>query len=365
MNTPLISLIIPCYNAQDFVFKTLESVFLQTYTNWECIIVDDGSKDNSKDSIKKWTEKDSRFIYHYQKNGGISNARNTGFKLSKGEFIYFLDSDDLISEDALESLKNLFTNDIDIVFGKTAITDGQNKDIKGFLDHNLTTGKTLSNNNKKLLPLVADNYLICTVHNRLYRKTLLLNNDISFNEDIVHEDELYFFETLFFAKNIVLNNKPTYFYVVTNPNSFINNFTINNVNSYLTILNYIYQNYYLNEKHDSYKEAISVYLTYFKIVIINHCLKNSSKEILPEVKTLIKLQFNTILPARTSTLLSDKREKEHYFFTLLSLFNQPTFYKYVNYTRSKNITKQFKKWFIIKIGKIKYNKKLNEIYKVK
>lgn len=94
---PLVSIIIPCYNQSDFLEETLNSVFSQTYSNWECIIVDDGSTDNTSIIAQSWTQKDARYIYIKKENGGVSSSRNLGIKKAKGDFIQFLDSDDLLA----------------------------------------------------------------------------------------------------------------------------------------------------------------------------------------------------------------------------------------------------------------------------
>lgn len=94
--SPLISIIVPCYNQAQYLDECLQSVIDQTYQNWECIIVNDGSTDNTKETARKWTEKDERFQYIYQENGGLSSARNTGLEKALGDYIQFLDCDDLI-----------------------------------------------------------------------------------------------------------------------------------------------------------------------------------------------------------------------------------------------------------------------------
>tara|TARA_R110002096_G_scaffold256795_1_gene450107 strand:+ start:13048 stop:13893 length:846 start_codon:yes stop_codon:yes gene_type:complete len=99
-----ISVIVPCYNQAHFLEEALGSVLNQTYLNWECIIVNDGSPDNSESVAKKWCEKDNRFRYLYQENGGLSSARNAGIKISKGEYILPLDADDIIAESFLTRL---------------------------------------------------------------------------------------------------------------------------------------------------------------------------------------------------------------------------------------------------------------------
>mgnify|MGYP003634951980 FL=1 len=99
-----ISVIVPCYTQAHFLEEALGSVLNQTYLNWECIIVNDGSPDNSESVAKKWCEKDNRFRYLYQENGGLSSARNAGIKISKGEYILPLDADDIIAESFLTRL---------------------------------------------------------------------------------------------------------------------------------------------------------------------------------------------------------------------------------------------------------------------
>ncbi|MGJ5640607.1 glycosyltransferase family 2 protein [Formosa sp. S-31] len=104
-NSPLVSIIIPTYNRAHLIGETLDSVLAQTYTNWECIVVDDGSSDSTSEVMTNYCAKDARFQYHHRpadRLPGGNAARNYGFELSKGEFINWLDSDDLIGERKLE-----------------------------------------------------------------------------------------------------------------------------------------------------------------------------------------------------------------------------------------------------------------------
>lgn len=94
----LVSIIVPCFNQAQFLSEALESVLMQTYTNWECIIVNDGSPDNTEEVAKKWLEIDNRFKYIYQDNQGLSAARNSGISQAIGNYILPLDADDKISK---------------------------------------------------------------------------------------------------------------------------------------------------------------------------------------------------------------------------------------------------------------------------
>ena len=99
---PLISVIVPCYKQADLLPETLESVIAQTYQNWECVIVNDGSPDNTEEVAKLFCGKDKRFRYVYKENGGLASARNYGIQHSFGEYILPLDSDDLIGAAYME-----------------------------------------------------------------------------------------------------------------------------------------------------------------------------------------------------------------------------------------------------------------------
>jgi glycosyltransferase involved in cell wall biosynthesis len=100
--SPLVSVIVPCYNLAKYLPEALESIIEQTYPNWECIIINDGSTDNTGDIALVWTKKDGRFKYLYKANGGVSEARNLGINISNGEYILPLDADDKIGAKYLE-----------------------------------------------------------------------------------------------------------------------------------------------------------------------------------------------------------------------------------------------------------------------
>lgn len=106
-----VSIIVPCYNQAQFLDEALQSVLDQTYQNWECIIVNDGSPDHTEEIAKKWVAKDTRFIYLYKENGGLSSARNAGIDKARGEFILPLDADDKIASVYVTLAVESFQND--------------------------------------------------------------------------------------------------------------------------------------------------------------------------------------------------------------------------------------------------------------
>lgn len=111
MGNGKVSVIVPCYKQADYLPETLDSVLAQTYSNWECVIVNDGSPDNTDEVVDRYLTLDGRFKYVKQQNRGPSTARNTGIENSCGEFILPLDADDLIAPTYLEKAVEVFNRD--------------------------------------------------------------------------------------------------------------------------------------------------------------------------------------------------------------------------------------------------------------
>ncbi len=173
---PKISVIVPVYNTEKYLEKCLTSLAVQTYKDFEVIIVNDGSTDNSDKIINKYMKKYPNFKGYLKENGGLSDARNYGIKKAKGKFIALVDSDDYVSKYFLEKMSNKAINDnLDIVVCDTVnvYEDGREEVIKSNLH--------FTSNNIK-------NYLLSpsTGCIRLYKKELLLKE--GFKKGILYED---------------------------------------------------------------------------------------------------------------------------------------------------------------------------------
>ena len=185
-----ISVIIPVYNAQNFITETLESLVKQTYSNWECIIIDDGSTDNSKKIIKSFTSQDSRFKYYYQDNSGPSTARNYGKQIADGEIFQFLDSDDIIDHNlfltVIEEYEKTNKNELlyfNMYIGKQDNILQVNKpNRKAYLDHNLTLSSLYYNFGSNITFIPA-----CVFFTK---KSL---NNIKWDSGIKHSEDWDFF----------------------------------------------------------------------------------------------------------------------------------------------------------------------------
>lgn len=127
----MVSIIIPTYNYGKYLNETLKSIMDQSYNNWECIVIDDGSTDNTKEIVNNFILKDNRFKYIYQINKGVSHTRNVGIKEAKGEFIQFLDGDDLLQINKIKSQIEIFETNpgVDIVYNEVRFFDNENIDL--------------------------------------------------------------------------------------------------------------------------------------------------------------------------------------------------------------------------------------------
>lgn len=149
-----VSVIIPCYKQASFLSESLQSVVNQTYENWECIIVDDGSPDDTKEIAEKWCTKDSRIHYLNQQNGGLSSARNFGIQNAKSDFILTLDADDKYEKTFIEKALKIFDENskIGVISSwvvrfkddkEIAIIKPNGKTIEDFLFQNACNGTSL------------------------------------------------------------------------------------------------------------------------------------------------------------------------------------------------------------------------------
>lgn len=117
MHNPAISIIMPCYQNAATLARTMASIQAQTVTDWELIAVDDGSKDDTLAVLERLAENEPRMRVIHQENGGVSSARNAGVRAAKGEWLFFVDADDWLTENALEHLLSMADDDMDIVCG--------------------------------------------------------------------------------------------------------------------------------------------------------------------------------------------------------------------------------------------------------
>lgn len=209
---PEITIIVPVYNCEIYIEECLKSISAQTFENFEALIINDGSDDNSETLIMNYVDKDSRFKLLTKENGGQSSARNLGLRCAKGKYIAFLDSDDTIKPDFFEKLY--------------AQAEEKNLDMvmSGIETHNELTGEIRTDDPYFSLLCFDENFdnkvfsfkdcfdfifRICVVPwNKLYRKKFVTQNNLKFTEKLNFEDNVFFLEAFLKAERVGIIRDP-------------------------------------------------------------------------------------------------------------------------------------------------------------
>lgn len=200
----LYSVIVPVYNAEKCLDESINSILKQTEKNFELILVDDGSTDNSLDILKKFSEFDNRIIIIHKENGGVSSARNAGINIAKGKYIVFVDSDDIVDK---ELLKVMETSSADLVMVGFNDYDTNKKVSATFLEQSETYEVT---NDEKIIHFIDSKYS-SFVWGKRYKREIIIKNNIIFN--INHrfsEDILFNNEYILKSENVEVIEKVAY-----------------------------------------------------------------------------------------------------------------------------------------------------------
>ncbi|GAL83784.1 hypothetical protein MYP_1012 [Sporocytophaga myxococcoides] len=187
MNNPVISVIIPCFNYGQYLTEAVESVLIQSETNWECIIVNDGSTDLTEEIAIHLTEIDQRIKYFAQTNKGPSAARNLGLSKASGKYIQFLDADDILSKDKLRHHADILNKheEIDLVYGDVKVFHTSIKE-NGVRDFKYFTRQLSGNKMTIIKELVMDSMFL--INTAFFRKSLLEKAGDFHNYITRHED---------------------------------------------------------------------------------------------------------------------------------------------------------------------------------
>ncbi|URZ00948.1 glycosyltransferase family 2 protein [Clostridium felsineum] len=209
MNEIDVSIIVPLYNAEKYVRKSILSVINQTFKNYEIIIVNDGSTDNSVDNIIDLVNKYNNIRLIYQTNKGAAVARNVGIRNSNGEWIYFLDSDDYIDKDLLKiCFEECTNNNLDVLhFDGKAFYDenfSQRNEV-GLEDFNreeLLNSEKIYSGEEFFYESYRKNAYRLSACLAFFRKKFLMDNELFFTDGLLHEDQEFVFKAAFLADRI-------------------------------------------------------------------------------------------------------------------------------------------------------------------
>ena len=187
----LVSIIVPLFNNKVQISNCLESILIQSYLNFEVILIDDGSTDGSKQIVDAYAKKSSKIKYYYQENKGVSNARNKGLKLCNGDFVLFVDADDYIDSNYIKNFLDSYKEGDDIVFcGLTKVLEGVAK-VEVHIPKIGSFPKSEVLNDFMLFQREEGFYgFVCS---KMIKTEILKNNNIWFNEDVKLGEDLDFF----------------------------------------------------------------------------------------------------------------------------------------------------------------------------
>lgn len=209
---PLVSIIIPIYNAQSTLERCLVSIRQQSWTNIEVILVDDGSTDHSAAICHKFTTKDFRFKYIYKTNSGVSETRNKGIAAASGEWIQFIDSDDWIPKEATETFVNAaLISSCDMVISSFYRLIDKVKIQMGSINGNwIMTRESFAS----CMSDAPANFYYGVLWNKLYKAEIIHKNQIECSPHFKWcEDFLFNLEYLQFVSNVAIIDEPLYYYV--------------------------------------------------------------------------------------------------------------------------------------------------------
>ena len=247
----LISVIVPIYKVEKYLKKCVESILEQTYSNLDIILVDDGSPDNCGDIIEEFRKKNEKIRTIHQKNGGLSDARNSGIKIAKGKYIVCIDSDDWIEKNMIEVLyKDIIKTNSDISVCEFVEED----DFQNILSTKKYNNEIIEFNSKEALKsLIKQDILTNHAWNKLYKASLF--EGIEYPKGQLMEDVSTTYKLFEKANKIVYQNTSLYHYIQRGT-SILGNITEKRIND--QEFAFFDRNKYLMEKYSEFKEIIEL-----------------------------------------------------------------------------------------------------------
>lgn len=207
---PLVSIVVPIYKVEPYIYKCVDSLLRQKYSNIEIILVDDDSPDNCPRICDDYASKDTRVKVIHKKNGGLSDARNSGLETAAGEYVAFVDGDDYVSSKYIQSLYDAATqNNADIsccsylkIYDKRSVRPPKREKLESYTN----------------LEAIRDIFTVnslCEVMtwNKLYKRSLFIDNKIRFPVGKIHEDNFTTYKIFYHAAKVVFIDEPLYHYV--------------------------------------------------------------------------------------------------------------------------------------------------------
>lgn len=204
---PLVSIIVPVYNAEKYLNRCIDSILSQTMTDFELLLIDDGSKDESGCICDEYAEKDARVRVFHKPNGGVSSARNLGLDNAKGKWITFVDADDRCSCNYLEHLLSKVDDDTDLIISYAVICDSTGEKAEVYPEYRVNA------TNFERLFVDSDMHWHTSPWAKLYRASIIYENSLRFNEMMhIGEDADFLFSFMLITDKIYVSSDTDYYY---------------------------------------------------------------------------------------------------------------------------------------------------------
>ena len=270
----MVSIIIPLYNVENYVIDSLKSAFAQTYSDIDFLLVDDCSTDHTMQIVEEYVlnhpRREAVRIIHHDKNLGLSAARNTGLEKACGEYVYFMDSDDEITEDCIEN-QAISDSGADWVMGNIELQGASSQHIKKVLERQIEGEEIfLSYLNQEWLEAAC---------NKLLRRTFLIENELTFVSGLLHEDVLWSYHLAKVSKKVKFIQNKGYIYKVRE-GSITSTKVKKRVESFAFILSKLYPDYSVTP----FKKEFSVFFSSLQFVasllIISSAVPGMEKKVL-------------------------------------------------------------------------------------
>lgn len=287
-----VSVVIPIYNSAPFLRKCLDSVACQTFKDFEVLMIDDGSTDSSEEIAREFAEKHENFKVFTQENKGVSCARNEGIRRARGEYLAFIDSDDFVSPDFLQSLYNLAVRSGAPIASCNYFHYYPGKNISKRKRFQLKSG--VYSSEKFLAVLLKDVRAHYYLWNKLFKRSLFLENKIEL-PDMCFEDVLPTLQLVYCAGKVAIENKE-YYYYTQRKTSLVRRVSTQKFNDYICAFAGIRNFLEKKEIYSKYKTSFVLYgarvlLTNFKLIFFLKMQRSTRESFLKALKTANNLVF--------------------------------------------------------------------------
>lgn len=276
-----ISVIIPVYNVEVYLPQCLESVINQTYTDMEILCIDDCSTDHSMSVLETYQQKDSRIeIFQNEKNGGLAYTRNVGIQRATGEYVLFVDSDDMIVPDLLESCMKVAAGSDMVCFDYQQVT-GDNTAVRRQYAYKMKDG--IYSGESYFVESIHTGSIIFSAWSKLFRRQFLSENHILFYDGILYEDMLFGFQCFINARKVYSLNCQLYIYRIRETSIMTLGISGKNIESYVISICELMKLYLQNDFSPEMNQAVEGYIRKVNREYVSAFRKWGKQELKPDL----------------------------------------------------------------------------------